>query len=203
MTGTRFEQAALDLAEAGYHVFPCHERGKEPRVGGGFKAATRDERQILSWWDRWPTANIGVACGATGIAVLDIDSKAGADPDDVLGDLDIAGAPVVRSGEAPEPSARYPRSLAGVRGAQVFFKGALRTTNKIGIPGAEIRAVGALVVVPPSVHPSASSTSGPCRRSRSCRPSRTGSGRWFSATSTSAPSRSVTPSRRASSTPRS
>lgn len=154
VTGTRFEQAALDYAEVGYHIFPLRERRKEPLTGTGFKAATRDERQLLQWWDAAPNANIGVACGASGIVVLDIYSKAGADPDDVLGDVDIGDAPVVRTGEAPERSARWPRSLAGVRGAQVFFRGTLRTTDKIGIPGAEIRGVGAYVLVPPSVHPS-------------------------------------------------
>lgn len=150
---SRFEQAAVTLAEHGYHVFPCRSRGKEPLTTNGFRDSTRDERKILHWWTNVPDANIGVDCGTTGIVVLDIDSKSGADPDDVLEGRDLNGAPVVLTGEAPEQDAQHPRSLAGVRGAQVFFRGALRTMRTLTIPGTEIRGAGAYVVVPPSVHP--------------------------------------------------
>src|SRR3954452_16997268 len=103
--GSRFERAAVELANRGYYVFPLRPRGKEPLPSSrGFKDATRDERRILQWWDRHPDANIGVACGASGIAVVDIDAKHGADPNEVLADLELDGAPVVRTGEAPEPS---------------------------------------------------------------------------------------------------
>jgi hypothetical protein len=151
---TRFEQAALTLAERGYHVFPCQPRDKRPLTSNGFKDSTRDERQILHWWDQHPDANVAVDCGGTGIVVFDIDAKHGADPEDVLADHDLYGAPVVLTGEAPEPGGSFPRSLPGVRGAQVFFRGAERTTDKLTVPGTEIRSIGAYVVVPPSVHPS-------------------------------------------------
>src|SRR4051794_17810868 len=123
---TRFGQAALSLAERGYHVFPCAPRTKRPITSHGFKESTRDERRILHWWDQHPDANIGVDCGGTGIVVFDIDAKHGADPEDVLADHDLYGAPVVLTGEAPEPGGSFPRSLAGVRGAQVFYRGAER-----------------------------------------------------------------------------
>ena len=52
-TATRtLEQAAVALADNGYHVFPCKPHGKTPLTQHGFKDATRDERQILTWWDR-------------------------------------------------------------------------------------------------------------------------------------------------------
>lgn len=149
----RFETAAVALAERGYFVFPCKERGKEPLTSSGFKEATRDERQILTWWSRWPNANIGVACGASGIAVLDIDSKAGADPDDEVTELDLEAFAIVRTGEAGEPCEKYPASLAGVRGAHVIFAGEL-PTGVTSRPGVEIRGVGAYIVAAPSVHPS-------------------------------------------------
>jgi hypothetical protein len=151
---TRFEAAALSLAERGYHVFPCQPRSKKPLTPHGFKDSSRDERQILHWWDAHPDANIGVDCGGSGILVFDIDAKHGADHEDVLAERDTHGAPIVLTGEAPERDAEHPRSLPGVRGAQVFFRGAARTTDKLTIPGTEIRSIGAYVVVPPSVHPS-------------------------------------------------
>jgi hypothetical protein len=101
-----------------------------------------------------------VACEASGITVLDIDSKSGADPREVLDALDVAGATITHTGEAPEPTPDRPRSLAGVRGAQVIFRGKLLTTDKLKIPGTEIRGAGAYIVAPPSVHPSSVQYSG-------------------------------------------
>jgi hypothetical protein len=149
---SRFERAAIELIGYGFHVHPLRPRGKTPLTRHGFKDATRDERQILRWWSSTPDANIGVACGASGIAVLDIDSKSGVDPDEILGEFDLAGAPVVRTGEAPEPSEKHPKSLAGLRGGQVYFRGKIPTTSKIALEGCEIKGVGGYVIAPPSVH---------------------------------------------------
>lgn len=146
-------RAASGLAEYGYEVFPCHPRGKRPLTPNGFKDATRDERTILHWYDRAPDANVAVACGASGISVLDIDTKAGADPREVISDLDLDGQAITWTGTAPECSEEYPDSLSGERGAQVFFTGT-RKTCRTSVPGVELRGAGGYVVVPPSVHPS-------------------------------------------------
>jgi bifunctional DNA primase/polymerase-like protein/primase-like protein len=151
--GRRFEEAALELASRGYHVFPCQPRGKEPLTPRGFKDATRDERKILNWWDRWPDANIAVALGASEVCVLDEDSKHGADPDEVILGLGLEQHPVVWTGEAPEPDERFPRSLSGVRGAHVYFRGR-HPTRETELEGVELRGDGAYVLAPPSVHPS-------------------------------------------------
>lgn len=83
-------KAALRYAQRGIPVFPlhsvdaagrcscgnerCDSRGKHPRVGGGFKAATRDQSRITAWWNRWPDANIGIPTGkASGIVSVDLD----------------------------------------------------------------------------------------------------------------------------------
>jgi hypothetical protein len=147
-------EAALTHAERGYSVFPTAPRGKRPLTANGFKAATRDEREILHRWVEHPDANIGIACGASQIVVLDIDSKAGADPQDVLGEFDIGRAPLIYTGEAPEPSGKDPNSLSGVRGAHVYFAGDVAGTNKLSIAGCEIRGRQHFVVAPPSIHPS-------------------------------------------------
>ncbi len=148
----RLENAALDLAQRGYHVFPVRPRAKVPLTSNGFKDATGAERTILHWWDRRPDANIGVACGASGIGVLDIDAKHGADPREVIPRLGLEGYPIVWTGEAP-PVDKHPDSLEGVRGAQVYFAGDVRTCETT-VPGVEFRGAGAYVVAPPSVHPS-------------------------------------------------
>src|SRR5450755_352687 len=61
------ERVALGFAAAGYFVFPCCERDKRSLTSNGFKAATRDEAQILRWWDPRPGADPAAACGAGGL----------------------------------------------------------------------------------------------------------------------------------------
>jgi Bifunctional DNA primase/polymerase, N-terminal/AAA domain/Primase C terminal 1 (PriCT-1) len=147
-------EAAIALAELGYHIFPVRPRDKRPLTQHGFKDATRDERTLLGWWDKCPDANIGIACGPSEIVILDVDPKAGGDPEDVLAERDTAGAPIVHTGEAPEPDEGNPDSLAGVRGAHVYFRGDLSGTDKLTIDGAETRGRQHYVIAPPSRHPS-------------------------------------------------
>jgi len=146
--------AALDLAESGYVVFPVRPRGKQPITTSGFKDATRDERQILHWWDRTPDANIGIACGVSGVVVLDIDAKHGGDPQEVVARLGLERHTAVWTGEAPERDAEHQDSLTGERGAQIYFRGGRKTAPKTSLKGVELRGAGAYVVAPPSVHPS-------------------------------------------------
>jgi putative DNA primase/helicase len=87
-------ESALHYAAAGWPVFPCNPRTKQPLVKGdtdpetgkpipatgGVKKASTDPEQIRAWWKRWPKAMIGLACGnAAGVFVLDVD--AGVDKD--------------------------------------------------------------------------------------------------------------------------
>lgn len=68
--------AALDYARRGAPVFPCSPVNKQPLVAGdkdgngqtipntgGLYKATTDEAQIAAWWQRWPSAMIGVPAG--------------------------------------------------------------------------------------------------------------------------------------------
>ena len=152
MTG--LGRSASELAESGYYVHPLRPQEKVPATRNGFKDATRDLRQMERWWGGMPAANIGIACGASGVVVLDIDTKAGADPGDILTRFERGTAPVVGTGVAPERSERYPSSLAGRRGVQVYFRGEMASVARLTIPGCEIKAAGGYVVAPPSIHPS-------------------------------------------------
>jgi hypothetical protein len=169
---SRLCEDALTLAERGYSVFPCKERGKAPLTANGFKAATRDERTILGWWDRWPAANVAVACEASGVTVVDIDTKAGADPGVIISELVTLSGPggdavISTTGEAPEPCDEYPDALSGELGAHVWYSGLTRT----GVTywrGVELRSRGAYVIAPGSAHSSGvayswGSRSGPMR----------------------------------------
>jgi Bifunctional DNA primase/polymerase, N-terminal/Primase C terminal 1 (PriCT-1) len=146
---------ALALARAGYFVFPCVERRKEPATSRGWQDATQDERLIRNTWNGRPL-NIGIACSFSKIAVVDIDTKHGADPALVIPELGLTQHPVVWTGEAPARDAAHPTSLEGVRGAQVYARAADLPTVKLdgaGFPGVELRGQGAYVIGPPSVHP--------------------------------------------------
>ncbi len=68
---------ALQHAANGWSVFPLVPNGKEPLTPHGFKDSTRDSAQIRKWWGRWPDANIGGDCGASGVTVADLDVKNG------------------------------------------------------------------------------------------------------------------------------
>src|SRR5215472_6315945 len=70
--------AALEWClKRGFSIFPCKE--KIPLTGkGGFKHATKEEKQLREWWSRWPDAQIGVPCGAVNhLLVVDIDGPQG------------------------------------------------------------------------------------------------------------------------------
>lgn len=78
----RFAVAAETFAKQGYRVFPVapigqgsdRKDGKVPYPGThGFKDATDDLEQIAEWSVLYPDANIGLACEASGLVVLDVD----------------------------------------------------------------------------------------------------------------------------------
>lgn len=70
-------QAAIDLAIAGYPVFPCLA-SKAPATPHGFKDATDDPEQVARLWREYPGPLIGVPTGeVSGFDVLDLDPKNG------------------------------------------------------------------------------------------------------------------------------
>ena len=68
--------SAIKYAGRGLRVFPVTPGRKTPLTEHGCKDATNDVNQIREWWQRWPDANIGLACGEnTNHIVLDFDVK--------------------------------------------------------------------------------------------------------------------------------
>jgi KaiC/GvpD/RAD55 family RecA-like ATPase len=73
-------QAALDLAEAGFAVFPARAANKRPHVKDWQTIATTDPAQIRRWWKKWPDAMPAILTGRrNSVAVLDLDLKDGKD----------------------------------------------------------------------------------------------------------------------------
>ena len=65
--------SALAAADAGWHVFPCAPGSKRPALRENWQdLATTDHGRIRAWWARQPY-NIGIACGQSGLVVIDLD----------------------------------------------------------------------------------------------------------------------------------
>lgn len=71
-------EAALVYAERAMPVVPMRPGEKAPLIKGGAHAASVDHETIISWWKRWPNADIALACGAeAGFDALDVDKQHG------------------------------------------------------------------------------------------------------------------------------
>lgn len=87
---------ALNLAQHGWYVFPCHEcdvmpndnekskKRKRPywnstNLQNGHLDSTTDQSTIMIWWQCWPNALVGIFCQKSGFFVIDIDKKNGKD----------------------------------------------------------------------------------------------------------------------------
>lgn len=125
-----------------FSVFPCQEQGKAPLTLHGCKDATKDPTLIQHWWQKWPQANVAIACGKVSgnLVVLDIDGAEGAIS---LKELEAT------HGRLPST----PLSMTG-KGKHYFFKSALPLKNRVRlIPGIDIRTDHGYVIAPPSIHP--------------------------------------------------
>jgi hypothetical protein len=66
-------RSAVELAARGWHVFPCVRGGKRPALRENWQQlATADVERVRAWWGRSPY-NIGIACGPSGLVVVDLD----------------------------------------------------------------------------------------------------------------------------------
>lgn len=67
------KKAALWYAKFNWHVFPCLPNGKQPLTPNGFKDGSTDPEVIAAWWEKWPDANVGLACEMSDVIALDGD----------------------------------------------------------------------------------------------------------------------------------
>jgi len=140
-----FLELALSYAARGWHVFPCVPRTKEPLTKHGWQDATTDTQQITAWWTAHPDANLGIACGASGLVVLDVDHGLASDADAIfwMGKAGMPATYVVRTGRRPE------------FGLQFYFIGSMRGCDFKDFEGCagQIRGAGQYVMAAGSIHP--------------------------------------------------
>ncbi len=129
-------QAALDLADRGWHVLPLLPQMKDPHFGlcqRAYLSATTDKKLINFWFDFDPNINLGIGCYQSGLVVFDIDYRNG-------GSLlkEFESTYTVKTGDGLH---LYYRANAGD-----VFRGKL-------IDGIDIKWRG-YVATAPSIHPS-------------------------------------------------
>lgn len=142
-----FCSAALEYSTYGFAVFPVKARNKRPLIEHGFKDATQDNRQIKSWWKKWPDANIGIATGQAsgGLLVidLDVDEEKGKNGLEELRDWEQ------EHGALPDTW----RSITGRGGYHLFYFSSEKVKSTTNLyPGIDIRGEGGYIVAPPSIH---------------------------------------------------
>jgi putative DNA primase/helicase len=93
-------EAALRLAGAGLHIFPCDasdDKDRKKRPLGGIKwrdESSNDSEKVAAWWRRWPSALIGLDVGKARLVVIDADRHPGA-PDGVAALQRVVGGPMM------------------------------------------------------------------------------------------------------------
>jgi putative DNA primase/helicase len=137
-------QAAVVIANAGYHVFPVVPQAKHPATIHGLLDATTDVQRIMNFWRNHPEHNIGIRCGIESeIFVLDVDGEGGYES---LRELEL------QRGELPKTL-----SVVTPSGGQHFYfrhPGVeIRNTTAFPAFGLDIRGDGGYVLGPPSIGP--------------------------------------------------
>jgi Bifunctional DNA primase/polymerase, N-terminal len=136
-------KAAVDYARRGWHVFPVAPRGKTPLTKNGLKDASTDSGLVAARWDERPNANIGLACGPSGLLVVDLD-----------------GEEALRAwGDLTARHGLHPRTLVSRtgKGHHLVFTGDGPSSAGRIAPKVDTRGRGGYIVLPPSVHGSGAS----------------------------------------------
>ncbi|MFH5822246.1 bifunctional DNA primase/polymerase [Georgenia sp. AZ-5] len=135
--------AALDLAAAGWEVFPCWpggDRAKAPMTPHGHLDATTDTHRICGWWTRHPTAMIGAAVPRS-LLVLDIDPRNG------------GSRPNLEAVTGPLPPTQMVTSGRGDGGVHLYFLRPTALVTSTRLPAGVDLKVNGYCIVPPSRHP--------------------------------------------------
>lgn len=153
MRNKSFLQIALDCLSRGWYVFPCKQAGKTPLTKHAYLDASNDEKQIREWWRKYPDANVGIACGASNLTVVDCD-HGNATLDEATAWLTRSGLPetyTVRTGRRFKPDDPTTPECA----VQLYYSGAIPGSGRFELAGGsgEIQSQGDYVIAAGSIHP--------------------------------------------------
>lgn len=145
-----FADAALDLAEVGWLVFPLRTCGKEPLIakamgGNGFRDGTVDPVRVAGWARAYPTANVGTRIPES-LTLIDVDPRNG-------GDVSLAE---LEAEHGPLPPTLTVWSGRGDGGHHLYFEapGFTATATRLTGTGIDLKThESGYAVLPPSIHP--------------------------------------------------
>ena len=122
----------------------CQAKGKHPRIKNWNEEATTDAAKIKAWWEKAPSANIGIPMGEkSGLVALDVDTRHGGDSSLALLVDEFAALPNTIT------------ATTGGGGKHYIFKYTeeLALKNVVGFrDGLDIRTQGGMIVAAPSIH---------------------------------------------------
>lgn len=144
---------AAALAARGWHIFPCLPGGKRPAVDRWEQRASADPAHVAgAWRTRFRGHNVGVACGPSGLVVLDLDCH-GTLPEDwaglpgVVDGSDVLAQLCEWAGQ-PWPSTHWVATPSG--GWHLYFRApdgpVIRNSASLIGPQIDVRASGGYVV---------------------------------------------------------
>lgn len=121
---------ALKYAELGWYVFPVYE-DKQPALKWR-KESTKDPERIKTWWTQsYRNCGIGIDCGKSNLAVIDVDVHKGA--------------------EIPENLPETAMQLTPSGGYHYVYAGKIKTGTSTIDAHVDTRSEGGYIVVEPSV----------------------------------------------------
>lgn len=147
--------AALAYGKLGWKVFPIREGTKDrPHLREWGVWATSNSKQITKWWTAWPRDNIGLACGPSLIAVVDVDTKEGKNGQRTIDSLELVDGLCLsptRTLRTPSGGRQYlyageVASTVAKIGAHLYDKPFMSHVDTRGGGGAN----GGYVLLPPS-----------------------------------------------------
>ena len=137
-------EAALAYAARRFHVLACKPRAKLPLTAHGLHDATTDPAIIATWWTATPDANVGIACAASGVVVIDVDVPG---PEHATDGRPVLAALEAELGKLPETVEEV--TAGGGRHLMFAVPDGAQFVGALGA-GADIRH-RAYIVVAPSV----------------------------------------------------
>jgi len=146
---------ALNCVRRGWYVFPCVPRTKRPLGGlvpNGVLDASNDEVKVRKWWAAKPDANVAIACGPSGLSVVDCD-HGNATEADARAWMERAGLPTtytVHTGRRSNPKDGTPEY-----GVQLYYSEAMPSVGEFSLAGGtgQIKSHGGYVMAAGSIHP--------------------------------------------------
>lgn len=140
-------EGALWCAKNGMKVFPLRRNGdinnqKAPVISDWENKASDNPVQLATWESEFPGSNWAVACGPSGLVVVDTDLKKGKDGHANLVNLEMEHGEV--------PPTLCVRTASG-NSLHRYYTGSSRSSNSTLAPGVDVKSCGGYVVAPGSI----------------------------------------------------